>query len=80
MNVLYLLRYYPTLTETFVYQEVAEILRQDPGISISIAALGSRADGDLQDELPAVEVLRIPRRPLVGRFSRETARPALAGH
>ena len=72
MNVLYLLRYYPTLTETFVYQEIAEIRRQDPGVSIAIAALGSRADGALQDELPAVEILRIPRRPLAGRLSRET--------
>lgn len=73
MNVLYLLRYYPTLTETFVYREIAAIGLQDPGVSIAIAALGSRADGALQDELPMVEVLRVPRRPLTGRLSRETA-------
>jgi colanic acid/amylovoran biosynthesis glycosyltransferase len=73
MRVLYLLRYFPTLTETFVYREIAEILRQDPSVRITIAALGSRADGALQDELPPAEVLQVPRRPLVGRLSRPTA-------
>jgi colanic acid/amylovoran biosynthesis glycosyltransferase len=73
VKVLYVLRYFPTLTETFVYREIAEIQRQDPGVSITIAALGSRADGALQDELPPGEVLNIPRRPLTGRLRRATA-------
>jgi len=72
VKVLYLLRYFPTLTETFVYREIAEIQRQDPGVSITIAALGSRADGALQDELPPAEVLSVPRRPLTGRLRRLT--------
>jgi len=57
--VLYVLRYYPTLTETFVYREIAEICSR--GIDVEIAAIGSRADGILQDEFPDVPVIRPPR-------------------
>lgn len=60
--ILYVLRYYPTLSETFVYREIAELQRR--GRSIAVAALGERADGALQDELPDVPVLRAPRLPL----------------
>jgi colanic acid/amylovoran biosynthesis glycosyltransferase len=57
--VLYLLRYYPTLTETFVYREIAELT--DRGVSVHVAAIGEREDGALQDELPDVPVIRPPR-------------------
>ena len=57
--VLYLLRYYPTLTETFVYREIAGLTAR--GLSVQIAAIGVRADGALQDELPEVPVIRPPR-------------------
>ncbi len=57
--VLYLLRYYPTLTETFVYREITEL--ESRGVKVQIAAIGERADGVLQDELPDVPVIRPPR-------------------
>ncbi len=57
-RVLYLLRYYPTLTETFVYREMRGLLER--GVAVSVGTLGGRADGALQDELPAVTVLRPP--------------------
>lgn len=59
MRVLYVLRYYPTLTETFVYREIRAL--QARGIEVEIAALGSRQDGALADTLPAVGVHRPPR-------------------
>ena len=51
MKILYLLRYYPTLTETFVYQEI-ETLRRTFSAQITIASLGSREDGQIQNQLP----------------------------
>jgi len=71
VRVLYLLRYFPTLTETFVYREIAGLVER--GVSVEIAALGTRADGALQDELPRVPVHRVPRRPLIGRLRAHTA-------
>lgn len=71
MKVLYLLRYYPTLTETFVYREIAAVAAR--GIEVTVASLGERADGALQEDLPDVPVLRVPRRPLTGRFSTPSA-------
>jgi len=70
MRVLYLLRYYPTVSETFVYREIDALVAR--GISVSIAALGARPDGELQDEPPDAPVQLVPRRPLVGRLSRHT--------
>ena len=67
MRVLYLLRYFPTLTETFVYREIDAL--QALGVDVVIAALGQRDDGSLQDELPRARVLRVPRHPLTGRLS-----------
>jgi len=52
--VLYVLRYYPTLSETFVYREMAEIVAR--GVTVHAMAIGSRPDGRLQDELPPVDV------------------------
>ncbi len=59
MRLLYVLRYYPTLSETFVYREVAELVRR--GHEVTIIALGERADGQLADGLPDVPVIRPPR-------------------
>lgn len=58
MNVLYVLRYYPTLTETFVYREMAGLLAR--GVRVAALAIGERGDGALQDELPPIEVYRPP--------------------
>lgn len=73
MRVLYVLRYYPTLTETFVYNEIDAIRLMYPQTAIEIAALGTRSDGATQDRLPSVPVHRVPRRPLVGRLQRSSA-------
>lgn len=59
--ILYVLRYYPTLSETFVYREISELQRR--GFEVAVAALGERSDGALQDELPRVPVWRPPRLP-----------------
>ena len=60
MKVLYLLRYYPTLTETFVYQEITS-LRKHFNVDITIASLAKRKDGYKQDRLPQVPVLQVPK-------------------
>jgi len=70
MKVLYLLRYYPTLTETFVAQEVAGVAAR--GIETAIASIGRRSDGDLYDQAPDVPVYELPRRPLTWRFRRQS--------
>lgn len=59
MRVLYVLRYYPTLTETFVLREIAELHRR--GVEVRVAALGRRDDGASPDALPPVPVVRPPR-------------------
>jgi glycosyltransferase involved in cell wall biosynthesis len=59
MKVLYVLRYYPTISETFVYREIEAVLRA--GCEVTILALGRRADGRIQRQLPDVPVLRPPR-------------------
>ena len=56
MKVLYILRYYPTISETFVYREIEAVTRA--GCEVTILALGDRADGHLQRQLPDVPVLR----------------------
>lgn len=61
MRVLYVLRYYPTISETFVYREIEAVARA--GHEVTIAALGTRTDGRIQRELPDVPVLRMPRFP-----------------
>ncbi|HCH64534.1 MAG TPA: hypothetical protein DFR83_17135, partial [Deltaproteobacteria bacterium] len=71
MRVLYLLRYYPTVSETFVYREIDALVAR--GVEVVVAALGSRPDGELQDEPPDAPVQMVPRRPLVGRLSKPTA-------
>ena len=66
MHVRYVLRYFPTLTETFVYREIRELVSR--GVTVDILALEARADGVLQDELPDVPVR------YVGRQLAETLR------
>jgi colanic acid/amylovoran biosynthesis glycosyltransferase len=60
-RVLYLLRYYPTLTETFVYREISGLQRR--GVELAVGSFGGRGDGALQDELPTVELLCPPTTP-----------------
>ncbi len=64
VKVLYLLRYYPCLSETFVRDEVRAL--EARGVDITIASLGSRADARLvpADAQPAARVWTIPRRGL----------------
>ena len=59
MTLFYLLRYYPTLTETFIYTEISELLKQ--GTTITILALGSRKDGELQRNLPNCPIHYAPK-------------------
>lgn len=56
VKVAYFLRYYPTLTETFVYREINELVKR--GFEITVFSVGTRPDGDLQDELPSVDLVR----------------------
>lgn len=58
MNVLYVLRYYPTLTETFVYREATGLLAH--GVTVTGVAWGSRADGAAQDRLPPWSIATPP--------------------
>jgi len=57
-GVLYVLRYFPTLTETFVYREIDAVAVRVP---VHAVAVGERADGALQDEPPEVVVSYPPR-------------------
>lgn len=66
MRVLYPLRYFPTLTETFVYREIDGLI--DRGHEVVVASMGERQDGSLQAEPPRAPVLRVPRHPLRGRL------------
>lgn len=70
MRVLYPLRYFPTLTETFVAKEAEGLAGL--GEHVAVAALGRRADGELA-EPTALPVHRVPRRPLRGRLRPPTA-------
>jgi colanic acid/amylovoran biosynthesis glycosyltransferase len=57
--ILYVLRYWPTASETFVTGEVAEWVRR--GRPVGVLALGARADGAWADPVPGVPTLRLPR-------------------
>lgn len=70
MKILYLLRYYPTLSESFVRQEIGGMKKA--GLHVAVAALGSRYDGYLAEDLPVVPLLDVPRRPFAGRLSAPT--------
>lgn len=64
MTVLYLLRYYPTLTETFVSNELRALAAA--GEAVAVARLGARADGVMAPPLEEVPVLDVPRHSLAG--------------
>lgn len=59
MRILYLLRYYPTLTETFVYREMDELVRR--GHRIWVCGLGPREDGRWQDRPPRATEIGLAR-------------------
>jgi glycosyltransferase involved in cell wall biosynthesis len=61
-----LLRYWPTLSETFVAREIAEL--QARGVRVDVVALGRRSDGAWADRLPDLEVIRPPRAPLAASW------------
>ena len=71
MRALYPVRYFPTLTETFIRDEVEGMAQA--GCAVTVASLGRRADGALADPLPGVPVVEVPRRPLLGRVQPSTA-------
>jgi colanic acid/amylovoran biosynthesis glycosyltransferase len=71
MKIMYLLRYYPALTETFVAEEMRGL--QAAGIPVEVAALGTRADGKIVDTPRDLRVHAVPRRPWAGRMSRASA-------
>ncbi|MEC7987161.1 MAG: glycosyltransferase family 4 protein [Myxococcota bacterium] len=60
MKILYLLRYYPTLTESFIYEEIRS-LQKYQGANIEVFALSKREDGHHQTRLPNVPVHYIPK-------------------
>jgi len=61
MKILYLLRYYPTLTETFVYEEITALV-EGKHAEIGIVSMGLRADGLLLKKPPAAkEIIALPK-------------------
>ncbi|MEQ1508308.1 MAG: hypothetical protein ABMB14_39115, partial [Myxococcota bacterium] len=54
----YVLRYFPTRSETFVARELVELRRR--GVPVDIVAIGRRADGEGLDDLGAVRPPRVP--------------------
>lgn len=59
MKIVYLLRYYPTLTETFVYDEIKALCAEQ--FTIHIVSMGRRGDGHKADQLPNVTTTFVPR-------------------
>ncbi len=59
MKIGYVLRYWPTLSETFVVREIAALARR--GAEIEIVAIGRRRDPCRGEALPGVRVHRPPR-------------------
>ncbi len=56
--IVYVLRYWPALTETFVAREIAELARR--GHAVGVVSLGTRADSALADPVD-VPVWELPR-------------------
>lgn len=65
MRVLYLLRYYPCLTESFVREELRAIAAR-PDIDPVVVSMGTRPDAELlpASAHPEVPVWELPRRPV----------------
>jgi colanic acid/amylovoran biosynthesis glycosyltransferase len=70
MKIFYLLRYFPTVTETFIYTEITELI--NAGIEIEIIALSSRDDGKLQDNIPKCPIHYIPKNRIKRLFPANT--------
>jgi len=76
-EVLYVLRYWPTVSETFVAGEIAELERQ--GVRVCVVSMGKRADAALASNPPPSEVLDLPRgSALLRPWLRRPARSKLA--
>jgi glycosyltransferase involved in cell wall biosynthesis len=58
MRVLYLLRYYPALTETFVAEELRAL--RSRGIDVEVGSMGVRADSALAAPVPGLPVHPLP--------------------
>lgn len=58
-SVLYVLRYYPAVSETFVAAEMRAV--QAAGVRATVLSMGTRPDSPFATGLPAVEVLDLPR-------------------
>ncbi|MCB9672254.1 MAG: glycosyltransferase family 4 protein [Alphaproteobacteria bacterium] len=72
MRVAYVLRYYPTLSETFVTREIHGLLAR--GVEVVVVSMGTRADAVLATDLPDVPVLACPRRFRLARLLRRLPR------
>jgi glycosyltransferase involved in cell wall biosynthesis len=59
LRVLYVLRYWPTVSETFVAREIAAL--QARGVEVVVLSMGWRADRALATGLPGVETWHWPR-------------------
>ena len=70
MALVYVLRYFPTLTETFVYREAIEVAAR--GMPLGLVALGARADGAGLTDVPPWT----PLRPGVGGLVESVSGPA----
>ena len=71
--IVYVLRYWPTLTETFVRDEVDDLYAA--GLDVRVVALGRRDDAAIDDRPSDVRVARLPHRAEWAR-----ALPALLHH
>ncbi len=59
LRVLYVLRYWPTVSETFVAREIAAL--QARGVEVVVLSMGERADSPFATGLPTVETWSWPR-------------------
>jgi colanic acid/amylovoran biosynthesis glycosyltransferase len=76
MALVYVLRYFPTLTETFVYREAIEVAAR--GLPVGLVALGARADGAGLTDIPPWTMLRPGFGGLVQSVSSRAGRVALS--
>lgn len=60
MRVAYVLRYYPTLSETFVTREIRALVAA--GVQVVVVSMGTRADLALASPVPGVPVYRAHRK------------------
>ena len=75
MALVYVLRYFPTLTETFVYREAIEVASR--GLPLGCVALGARADGAGLTDAPPWTMVTPQLGGLVGSLTSPAGRAAL---